>query len=498
MARRLLRVRIRGIYATALTQLALEKGLQVVQASRVIAERFGIPQLNVPADVTLKNSEEDLSELVIVGYTWAVEEVIKILRGELPYSFYWVGWPPLHSTVKAIVTGMEEGVCTARVDGVEATVVGLPVDSCKEGTTIVAGVVKPSVRPGERAKIVPGPRVIGDYAVLYKPLYGAARVSFSEHIRGEEKKAELLGLAAEYVARGYSVHWRSSSRYADAGTLANELKILEQRLREVEEEAAKGDEPVYGVGETVAVVRLSRPDKERLDSMRAKAAPTAPWHHSVKSVAPSLGLLVDFSEKLIEENVEPSKILSGLLALLAEKLVEIRRVEIHHVKPDGSRIRLGSAYVKNVDRGREGLTLIVERRVRSPGIYDGLGVRKEPGDIIVSEIDTSKWVIVHKYYSRSGEYKGSYININTPPEIGLDKIVYLDLEVDIVKRSDGTREVIDVERLVEACRRGIVTEALCEKVREIVREETGYDIGPLNLDKPAGRGDTVSPRSPQG
>ncbi len=457
----LVRVRVRGIYATALTELMLAAGFQVVQASQVIASRFGIPQLELPADVTLKHSDNEPSELVVVGYTWAVERVLEVLRRELPYSFYWVSRLPLHATVKARIVGSRDGRCVASVGGVEAELVA---EECPEpGSTVVAGVVRPGVKPGEAPRLVPGPRVIGDYAILSKS--GQPRVTISEHIRSREKRAELMSIAADYTARGYSVHWRSSARSAGVETLRSHLEELEKRLEETRKKAEEGDEGVYSEGETVAVVRLSRPDKEKLDKLRSRTTPTMPWHHSVKSTAPELGALVDYAEKLIPHGVEEEKLLLGLLDYLAERIQQARTVKIIHVKPSGETITLGEATVASASRENNRLVLVLERRVRSRGVYDGLGAEKEPGDRIETVVDTGSWVVKHTYYSRSGEVKGTYYNINTPPEVTPDAVIYLDLEVDVVKTSEGTR-VLDLEELEKWTRLGVVTEELKKKAIE--------------------------------
>jgi len=471
----LVRVRVRGIYATALTELMLRAGFQVVQASQVIASRFGIPQLELPADVTLKHSEEEPSELVVVGYTWAVERVLGVLRRELPYSFYWVSRLPLHATVKARVIGVREGRCLASVGGVEAELV---TDECPEpGALVVAGVVRPGVKPGEVPRLVPGPRVIGDYAILYRG--EKPRVSISEHVRSREKRAELMSIAADYTSRGYSVHWRSSARGADAAQLRSHLEELARLLEETAQRAEEGDEGVYSEGETVAVIRLSRPDKERLDELRSRTTPTMPWHHSVKSTAPELGVLVDYAEKLIPHGVEGEKLLLGLLDYLAERLQQSRTVRIVHVKPSGEVITLGEATVASASREDGRLVVVLERRVRSRGVYDGLGVEKEPGDRIETVVDTGSWVVKHTYYSRSGEVKGTYYNINTPPEVTPDAIVYLDLEVDVVKTGEGAR-ILDVEALEEWTRLGVITEELKKRALEEAERAAG------KLQKPTG------------
>jgi len=463
--RSLVRVRIRGIYATALTRWALREGFQVVQASQVIAERFGIPILEVPADATIKNSDDEPSELLLVGYTWAVERILERMRATLPYSFYWRSSLPLHSTVKAVSLGG----CRARVAGVEAE---LAAEQCpEEGSQLVAGVVRPGVKPGEKPRLAPGARVIGDYAIVYET--DRPRVTVSEHVRSPEKRAELMAIASRLAAQGLGVHWRSSSRYADRATLERHLDELASRLKTVREEAEKGGEGVYSEGETVVLVRLSRPDKETLDKLRGEVIPTAPLHHSVKSLDPQASIAIDYAEKLIPLGVDQEKLLHGLLDLQAERLQQARRVKLVHVKPDSTIVTIGPAEVRSVERRGDRLLITLERRVRSRGVYDGLGVEKEPGDTIVTEVDTGSWTIVHRYYSPDGKLKGVYVNINTPPEVAGDALVYLDLEVDVVKTPNGKREVIDEEKLRAHHEAGVVTSELLEKALEEARRQLG-------------------------
>jgi len=465
VASRPLRVRIRGIYATALTQLALEEGWQVVQASAVIADRFGLPQLDVPPDATLKAGDREPSELVVIGYTWATERILEALRRRLPYGFYWVSRLPLHATVVA----RSLGGCRAEVAGAEAEVAA---DRCPgEGEYLVAGVVRPGVKPGETPRLSPGARVLGDYAILYEA--EKPRVTVSEHVRNPARRAELIALAADYAARGLGVHWRSSSRAAPREALERELRSLEERLGEAKKQAAematRGETGVVTTGETVAVIRLSRPDKEILDELRSKTTPTMPWHHAVKSTAPHMGQIVDYAEKLPQHGVEPGKLRLALLDYLAEKLNAAKTIKIIHVKPDATVLELGPAHVLSATREGDKLLITLERRVRSHGVYDGLGVDKEPGDRIVTEIDTSTWVVKHTYYSPDGERKGTYYNINTPPEVTDTAIIYLDLEVDVVKKPGEKPRIIDEDKLREALEKDIITETLYKKALEEAR-----------------------------
>ena len=471
------RVRIRGIYATALTKLLLDHGFQIVQASNLIASRFGIPQVPAAADVTVKSIEDEPSRLLIIGYPEAVDAVVSALRDALHYSPVWCSPIGLYATVVARIEGVKNGECIARVGNVELVV--QDIGECREGELVTLYVVKAPVYPGERGRATPGVRVVGDYAMLYKG--GQPRVTISEHISRPERRALLSSIAYEYRERGYGVHWRSSARDAEEQVLREELARLEERLRRVEEEAARlsseGRTGVVEPGEKICIAEVSSPDKAVLDDIRDAVLPTARMHHSIKSIGDeTLQAIIDYEEEVL--GVDRSlrdKLASGLLRYLASRL-EGRRVRIEHVKLDGKVVELGPAYVREARVEEGGLRLRLERQVRSPGVYDGLGVEKEPGDVIETVIDTREWTVTHHYYSQSGEHKGTYININTPPEVALDRIRYIDLTVDIVKKPDGTMEVIDVEELKKQVDAGIVGPRLLERIREVVKRVAGTEL----------------------
>ncbi len=459
----IIRVRIRGIYATALTKIILDEGFQVVQPSRIIADRFHLPELRLPADVTVKTSDREPSELVVVGYGGKADRVLSALQRHLRYSFYWISRLPLHSTVKAVVKGRRGDKCIAEVGGIEAELLS---DECTEGRHVVASVVWPGVKPFEEPRLVPGARVIGDYAIVYEQ-DGKPRVTISEHVRSTAKRAKLAALASLATSKGLSVHWRSSSQHADQDTLRTHLEDLVKALAEVRKRAEEGKPgKKYSTGEIVAVVRLSSVDKEYLDKVRDEVVPTIKFHHSTKSMLQSFSSVVDYAEKLKQRRIDEAQLVEAFLDLVLETYKQKHHVRILHVKPSGEVIELGTARLKNIYRDRDAVILILERTVKHRGVYDGLGAEKEPGDRIVTEINTREWSIKHTYYSASGELKGIYININTPPELFEDGVIYHDLEIDVVKTTSGETRIIDKEELDKVFKEGIITAALYEKALE--------------------------------
>lgn len=143
-------------------------------------------------------------------------------------------------------------------------------------------------------------------------------------------------------------------------------------------------------------------------------------------------------------------------------------VEIEHVKLNGKLLHLGPALLEAYDLDTSALKL---RRVfKREGMYDGLAIRKEPDDYAVTQMRLGDWHFKTQYFSKTGQLKGSYINLNTPIELYPYGIRYVDLETDICVWPDGKFKIFDHEKLEKALKNGIVAERLVTTVNEKLSE----------------------------
>lgn len=78
------KVRLRGIYATALTILLSER-FEIVDPSAVIQARLGLPPLPGPAEVQIFD-RPDRHGVVVEGVRSGVEEVVGFLREKIPWA----------------------------------------------------------------------------------------------------------------------------------------------------------------------------------------------------------------------------------------------------------------------------------------------------------------------------------------------------------------------------------------------------------------------------
>ncbi|MBC7221954.1 DUF402 domain-containing protein [Candidatus Bipolaricaulota bacterium] len=204
-----------------------------------------------------------------------------------------------------------------------------------------------------------------------------------------------------------------------------------------------------------------RPAKELLDEVRAKAVPTLPGHHLLKTVDPAR---VDEAEGKNEPANLP-ELAQGLWEeLVGPHYAPGKTVTVWHLKAGEPPIRQSGEVV---ERTKE--TLVLRRNFGPGGLYDGLGLPKEPGDYGLFELPLGQWWGRRLYFRSDGTFLGEIYNVHTTPELLPEGVRYLDLEVDIVRTSEGIR-VIDEEILDKKVAEGLISEALAKKAKEVVAE----------------------------
>ncbi|MQL54928.1 DUF402 domain-containing protein [Acidianus ambivalens] len=407
-----MKIRIRGIYATALTYM-LSKNFEIVQQSPQIAERFMQEIIREPADITFKDGE-DKGSLIVIGIADNFENYLKEI---FPYSIVWKSPVKLYSLI-------ETQNCKYQ---------SYDVEPCLEKGIVI----KP---PTDGRKIILSPpKAVSKFAMVWR---GEGKTFFSEHIVPEERK-RLLNISIKYNKKGYNVKWRSNAQFEKNCLLEKDLENLIFKYEN--DDFSKQGCDFY-------LINLSLEDKLELDKIRSLVVPTINFHHMLKL---SRSREVDIAESG-KDNV--TQILESLIK---------DYMEIEHIKINGRRIFLKPGKVIEKRVSDNGYFLLLRREISGNGYYDGLGIRKEEGDYDIMEIDSRKWHEVHNYYSKDGTLKGKYINISTPPELLDGKIRYIDLEVDIIIKN-GEKNIIDKEKLEEN------KKYLSYKMLERIKKEIEY------------------------
>ncbi|MCI4438047.1 MAG: DUF402 domain-containing protein [Ignisphaera sp.] len=458
--------RVRGVYATALAKIITDAGFELVDVSKKLAERLSIAERSeVPPHATVKDSEEDPNTLVIVGYHDAVLALLEELISRVPFTVHIFDELGPYTTVAVKIAGYDRmGRCIGILgDGREVVIQN--IRECMEGAVAVVHIVKPRQRFGNgRAVALPGVAVIRDTLVLLDDKEG--KVFFSEHIRDYDRRSLLSSLSNQVVRQGFSIRWRSSAKSAAVEKIASDLESAINEAMKLRSESIT--EPTIVLqGEAIAFLTLSRPAKEYLDSIRGSVAPSAPYHHMLRTCGKHMSACVDFLDRISVKI--PRETMEKEIKESIAKSVVGKDVILRHEVPGRGFIEIGPINILQATYTKFGLTLVGRRVIKREGIYDGLGVERKAGDIALTIIPLDEWFIAHMYMDPSGSVKGIYVNINTPPELCPEgeAIRYLDLIMDVA--AGETIKFVDLEEFEEARKRGVIPEDLAYMANETAK-----------------------------
>jgi hypothetical protein len=464
----LMKAKIRGIYSTALTRLLLDNGFEIAQPSLAIKKRFGLSDDSEPPDIRIKD-RYDLQGIRALGTVGALD------------TFQYI----LHSTFEDVLTRRWrvtiDGIYCGKATGSDEDTVYVDVGSGIIGRLskheFAGEEDKPFLVQVERKKI--GARqpilttelkIVGNYAILVRN----SKVGVSLRIRDLNKRAELYALGKTLAPEGWGIIWRESSAKQPKETLSNAVKELVEKIRILNEKAMQANAPALLI-EGLGFMDVEFPyfSKKSLDKLRGSAAQTLEGHHFYKCCEGNVSAALEMAETLLERGQDRADVEESFRKQMVSEFPEAGFIlDIEHVKLSGLVFHLGQARVESSDTEK----IIYSRVIRSAGFYDGLGVKKEAGDKAESHAKIGEWYIATKYFSQNGDWKGTYINLNTPIEIYPKAIRYIDLEIDVCIGSDSTTKVLDAEKLEQALENGYVSRKLFEMTREKTRELTEGNV----------------------
>ncbi len=460
-------VRIRGIYATALTQQFLSAGHDIVDASPPIQRRFDATFESGPVDVSVCTSK-NRQGVGVTGTDTAVTQASAQLQDLGRDTLGWEDPTPPGAVFDGRVTGTLGGGAVVELGPREGY---LPYDR-SDGYINEGNLVRVQVRES-------APSWADHRPELGTELHAPAGIVTLEPgegttVRGGDSAAarELAGMTELLdfePPAGWRIQWERAATDATLDTLREALDRATDRVDAVESavsDAPADPAPAAGSQPLVAPMRcrwlwFGRESRFALDDIRADVTTTMPGHHRTKAAASAASSGVDLVEALSDPSGEfPFTIVADQFGPQEGDLVSLE-----HGKPDGRLITLGTGRITN----REGDELTLEREMTAGGSYDALGTPRESGDTAVTRLEEGRWWYPTTYRSAGGETKGTYVNICTPVECFPEGIRYVDLHVDVIKYPDGTVERVDDDELNAAVTAGHVSDPLAEKARNVAR-----------------------------
>jgi hypothetical protein len=206
-----------------------------------------------------------------------------------------------------------------------------------------------------------------------------------------------------------------------------------------------------------ARLELGGAAKEKLDGLRASVVPTLARHHRLRILHPKI---LERAENQLGKRAKLKSDLEKALFLEAIllPLSKADGVRLEHIKIKGKPVRPRKG---TVVEGKESRMVI--KRSFSQGRYDGLNLPIEAGDYGLTEVQEGAWHLRHSYFSKDGNLKGEYYNINTPVELYPYGARYIDLEIDVVRRAGESPFIVDREDLALLVKEGKISRLLEKK-----------------------------------
>ena len=475
-------IRVRGIYATALTRLLLEADYTVVDASPPIQRRFDVEFAAGPPDLSVETTD-DRQGVGLWGSERAVTAVRERLTDVAVDAIAWADPTPPGAVFDAEVTSTESRGAVVALGGVRAREGFLPyrnVGPRVETGDVVTVQVRTSVPPWAARRPTLGTGLCVDAGLVTLEPGEGTRVDTHDNEAARELvgMVDLLGIEPP---GGWRAVWGPAALEADTEALEAAIdRAADEAARvtaAVDDTSSAGPGPgeVTGVREDGKPARegaLARPragawvwfgreSRFELDDVRRGVTTTMPGHHRIKTGAASASAGVDFAEAVCDPDRDADFPFAAVRESFGPAVGDALRIE--HGKPDGRRITLGEGTVTAIDAE----TVTVEREMSPGGRYDGLDTPRVAGDVAVTKLAEGRWWYPTTYRGTDGTVRGTYVNICTPVEVFPEAARYVDLHVDVLKHPDGRVERVDDTELDESVEAGDTPPALADRARSV-------------------------------
>jgi Ribonuclease G/E len=448
-----------------LTKLLLDNGFEIVAPSVTLRERFRLTDnaRDAPADITIQD-RYDRHGIRTLGTREATDKFKKALQISLDDAIV-RKWPvSVDGIYKGLLRGIDIPTRSVLIDIKEA--VGRLSEEERERIQTNEAIVQVKHRRigAKEPSLTTLITVPGKYAVLVPK----SKTGVSLKIHQPSVRAKLYALGEELSPPNWSIIWRTAAATQSRKLLEEEVKTLNKESEEIFHKAEGTKAPVMlREGSFAMDVELPAISKRRLDEIRATLCPTLAGHHYYRVCGGRIAAALGMAENLLTERKPCDQVEASFRQeIAAEYPFAGATIDIEHVKASGLVFYLGKASIESLDN----VHVRLKRAIMKNGVYDGLGTKKEAGDIAETEARLGEWHFQTKYFSKDGVYKGGYVNFNTPLELYPHAVRYVDLEVDICLLPNGTLKVIDEEKLEKAVSRGHILEKLARIVQRKVSE----------------------------
>ena len=464
-------LRIRGLYATALTQLFRQsEAWEIVQPDEDVRSRIDYAWRMDSPDVAIEDEPNEQGQrdvLRLTGSADAVGETLSLLQQEC----FDIITRQNQSEVGALYIGLVGIVSRASRQAVvymgEGHVGILPLryedQNLHIGSYIPVRIDDSAQVRGSRPQLSKVLTIPGQYAVLT----AARTVRLSKQITDTQQRDRLQHLGAAQATGDWGIIWRTAAQNTPDEVLVQEVQrlVLEAQALQVRLQNATAVGRVRG-GDIALHVLMPGHAKAVCDTLRAQLMPTLPGHHKYKARGDVYSATVDALEKELPADVLRSRtanlsVLSSINAMqqpIRSTLRILRHDLAGHVRDQGE--------VQRVADDLQAGWVEVRRSLQHTSHYPhGLHIDQTPGDYAVTRFHESSWSYVTHFYTRDHQWQGDYAACTTPIAVFSDQIHLVDLCVAVLRTPQQPPEIVGLDALQRQQEQGTVSAALVQKAQ---------------------------------
>lgn len=467
-------LRIRGIYAVALTQLFRQypDAWEIVQPDEEVracvdgAWRMDSPDVDIDDAPDERGHRETIR---LAGPADAIQQALDVIQQHCFDSI--VHQDSLQ--VGAIYMGLV-GICS-RVRRRAVVYLGnqltgiLPLRyedrDLRVGSYMPVRIDALPVEGDDRPQLSATLTLPGRYAVLTS----APVVRLSKQITEPEQQERLQRLGEQCDKSGWGLIWRTAAQHTEDQMLVAEIEQLVHAARDLRQslEATTQVGYLHG-GDMVTHVYLPGHSKMLCDALRTELLPTLPGHHKYKALGDLYAATVDALEKELPPEALRTRtmnlgVLSSIDAMQQHPIQNRPRLLVRGL--DGTLRERGS--VQRIEDDLHAGWVEVRQPLRHKDAYPpDLRLDKQPGDYTVTRFEEGSWSYMTRFYGRTGDWKGTYTTLTTPLAIFADQIHVVDLHVAITRSTKQKPEIRGLPALEQEAQKGIVTARLVQEIRE--------------------------------
>ncbi|UCB60536.1 MAG: ribonuclease E/G, partial [Candidatus Bathyarchaeota archaeon] len=450
------KVRVRGIYSTALTKLLLDNNFEVVHPSAKIVERFDIEEKQELPDLAISD-RRNRQGVYARGRLEPLNVFCSILRSHLDDAIIRRWAFTIGGIYLGKISQTDSAADSVLVDIGPATSRIYREEMAEAKSKQI--VVQAKSGLGRRKPLLTANITIsGKYAVLIFQ----HMVKVSKRLFDFDERSRLLQLGENLTPPKWGIIWRRTAANQTDKALKSDVVSLVKEGERVLKKAEQVEAPALLLeGSHLVNVEFPALSKAKMDEIRGSVTPTMRKHHYCKACGERVSSALEMAEISLEKGQGQKEVEEFLTQAIEREYPAIgSSIDIEHVKPNGKVLHLGEALIQNLDHNASAISVHLRRNFKNKGMYDGLNIPKEPDDYAVTMVEIGEWYFKTQYFSSDGQLKGTYVNLNTPIELYPHGIRYVDLEVDVCLWPDGRVEKLDEEKLEKAVEEGLVSEKL--------------------------------------